>query len=522
MESVDRQESGRTGKALKNTKVVAVCQLVYMFMGFICKTVFTNILGKEYAGVNGVIGNILSVLSFVELGMGSAIVYRLYDPIRKQNYHKICQYMKLYKKIYTGIALLIFVFGILIMPFLQYIVNASSVKESLYLIYFLFLLNTCISYTFMHKKQILVADQKTYITSIVQIGTMVAANVINILFLILFHNYIVYLVIQVLFTFLDNMICTVIVTRQYPYLSGINKHGNLPAQEVRDFIADVKGLFLQKCAATVFGSTDNIFISRFLGVAVVGIVAQYLLPLGMFTAIMTGIFGSVTASVGDLCVTGARADYKYSVFRKIYFVNALLSGYICLGMLLLEKIFVTELWYDSSFALGEEIVFLIVTEWYLRQLHYPVYLFRSAGGYFSKLKWVPVIAAVINILLDFILVSKIGLSGIFIATIIARFVVRQADTIVTCRYVFGSKVFKYWKIHFKYLAITGVLFLLLRQIMVYTRFEGAALFLYGIGLVTVCCILVDLLLFHGSDEMQYFKELLRNQIKLLRNGRSKQ
>ena len=72
--------SSRTEKAVKNSLIVATCQVLYLIASFICRTVFIKMLGAEYLGIIGLFNNILTILNFVELGIGSALVYRMYAP----------------------------------------------------------------------------------------------------------------------------------------------------------------------------------------------------------------------------------------------------------------------------------------------------------------------------------------------------------------------------------------------------------------------------------------------------------
>lgn len=91
-------QTTRTNKAIKNVSVTTICQITYIIVSFICRTVFTKVLGAEYLGLNGLFSNILTMLSFVELGMGSALVYKMYKPLAEHDEHMLCVYLQFYKK----------------------------------------------------------------------------------------------------------------------------------------------------------------------------------------------------------------------------------------------------------------------------------------------------------------------------------------------------------------------------------------------------------------------------------------
>ena len=120
----------------KNTFLNALGGLIVKMSGFltafISRTVFLYVLGIEYAGVSSVFTNVLTVLSFAELGIGTAITYALYKPIAENDDHQIGKLMNAYRKIYTTIAGVIFALGLCLLPFLEYIIkDAPNLKEDL-------------------------------------------------------------------------------------------------------------------------------------------------------------------------------------------------------------------------------------------------------------------------------------------------------------------------------------------------------------------------------------------------------
>ena len=90
-----------------------------VLMGYICRMVFVRCLSAEYLGVNGLFTNILSMLSLAELGISSAIGYALYKPLAKNDEDKIASLMRFYGTAYKIIGIVVAVFGLLMLPFLD-------------------------------------------------------------------------------------------------------------------------------------------------------------------------------------------------------------------------------------------------------------------------------------------------------------------------------------------------------------------------------------------------------------------
>ena len=59
----------------------AAANIITVLLGVIARRYFVLILGDEYQGLNGLYTNVISMLGVVELGMGNAIIYKLYKPI---------------------------------------------------------------------------------------------------------------------------------------------------------------------------------------------------------------------------------------------------------------------------------------------------------------------------------------------------------------------------------------------------------------------------------------------------------
>ena len=149
----------RSEYVVKNVSVTLVMQIVKNLLGFVSRTIFVYTLGAEYLGVNSLFTDILTVLSFAELGIGNAMVFSLYKPISQGNTNKITSLMKLYAKAYQIIGIVIAVLGVCLVPFIGYIVgDVSYVKENIVVLYLLFLLNSVISYFFVYKKSLIIAN----------------------------------------------------------------------------------------------------------------------------------------------------------------------------------------------------------------------------------------------------------------------------------------------------------------------------------------------------------------------------
>lgn len=506
------KKNSRTNNVIKNTTITLICHVIFLVCSFVCRTIFTKKLGAEYLGVSGLFSNILTILSFAELGLGSTLVYRLYKPFAEEDYNKINLYVKLYKKIYNIIILIILTFGVLVIPFLKYLVEASSVKENLVLLYILYLVHTVTSYLFVYKKVLLTANQKDYIVTLISEIVNVIMNIVQIVILILAKNFIIYLIISILFGIINNIICSIYVNKHYKFLN--NKiNGVLNKQEITELKKDTKGLLMTKVASTAFSGTDNIFISSYIGIKYVGILSNYTLILTTINTLMNKVFGSITASIGNLVVSKDDSSKTEDVLFKMVFLNNTLYSYICVGMLLLIGEFVTNFWLNNDFYLSKYIIVLSVFELFLRSIHYPMYTTRNAFGLFSQYRIIFVVAAILNIILDFLFIKPFGIAGLIIATIFCRGITYVTDIYVVYKFGFKKSSRNYYLLLFKWL-----IFLILCYFISYVVISKITIisilhFALKVFIITIIYIILYIIFFARTDNIKYFVNLFRVKFK---------
>ena len=444
-----KMAASRSEYVIKNASVTLAMQGIKNLLAFVSRTIFVYTLGVEYLGVNSLFTDILTVLSFAELGVGNAMVFSLYKPIAEKNTEKIKSLMRLYAKAYKVIGIVIAAMGICVVPFLKYIVgDVSYVRENLTVLYLLFLTNSVISYFFVYKKSLIIADQKNYIVDIYQQIFYAAQVVAQSIFLIITKQFIPYLVIVVICTFLNNLFMAKKADKMYPYL---HEKDVLPLEEaeVESITKNVKALVIYKIGGIILESTDSIFISSIINVMTVGLYANYKMVINVFRTIGNQVMNSIVASVGNLNASAA-SEKKESVFNEMFFLNAWFYGFTTAGLCCFLTPLV-KIWLGSSYVISFSSVLAACIYFYVSNMHYPCYTYRTTAGLFVYGKFVPLISAVINIVLDIALGNLWGLSGILWASTISRVVTYEiVDPVLVYKRVFKSSVKRYFGLYMAY------------------------------------------------------------------------
>ena len=239
----------RSANSVRNVSFGFAQQLITLVLAFVTRTIFVRKLGAEYTGVNGLYTNILTLLSLAELGIGNVLTYSLYGVLHDNDHEKLKQLISYYRKLYRYIAAAVTVVGLAIVPFLGQLVKSTLPHNKVVLYYLLFLCNSVVSYFVMFKVTLLRADQKEYIRNIVATICLLLQYVLQIAFLYVNNNYTTYLIIQIFFTVMQNVVCNVIANKYYPFLKEYTKETNLI--DKKGLISDVKSMFVYKVSNVV-------------------------------------------------------------------------------------------------------------------------------------------------------------------------------------------------------------------------------------------------------------------------------
>lgn len=495
----------RTENVIKNMKFAVVCQVLSTLFSFICRTIFIKKLGAEYLGLNGLFTNILTILSFAELGIGDAIIFSMYKPVAEDNKEKIKSLLNLYKKSYVAIGIVIMLVGAILAPFIKYIIaDAPQIPESITIIYLMYVFNTASSYFFIYRQSIITANQKAYIITFYSTVYLLITYILQIIGLIIFENYYLYLFIQICVNFLGNGFISYISKKMYPYSTEKNIE-KLSKKEIKDISTNIISLFVYKFGSVVLNGTDNILISALIGIKTVGVCSNYLLIVSTLNTVINKIRSAFTASVGNLNATET-PEKKKKIFEKLFFGFGWLYGLFAVGLFCLgnEAVY---LWLGREYIISDMTLMALVINFYVMGVHYPAFLFRTTLGLFKDGQLAPIIAAVINLILSVVLAQCWGVAGIFIATPIARiFGMGIFDPILIYKKGFNSNPIEYYSVYLKYAILDFAICILCKYIIELLNITNLFALVLGVAIVF---LIYNILRFVFSFRNEHFWELLR-------------
>lgn len=504
----------RSKKSAKNFAYALVGQSVGLIISFISRIVFIKILGSEYLGLNGLFSNILTVLSLAELGIGEAITFSLYKPLAEDNKLNCAMLMQFYKKTYIIIGLIILIVGVSITPLLPFLIKDMPNIEHINIIYILFVINTSVSYFFSYKRNLIIADQNRYIATFYRYLFYFILNMVQIIFLLINHNYFLFLILQIIFTIIENLCISIKADKMYPYLKSKNKM-KLDNKSKMEIVKNTKAMIMHRIGSVVVNSTDNLLLSAFVGLSVVGIYSNYYLIINALNLVFGQLFNSLTASVGNLIASESR-DKQYDVFQKINFLNFWIYSFSSICLLCLFNDFI-EIWVGKEYVFSYNIVIIIIINFYVNGMRKTILMFKDAAGLFYQDRWKSVIEATINLVVSILLAMNYGAIGIFIGTLISSITTcLWVEPFVLYKYCFGKNIKNYFKEYAKRLMITLCLSFTMYIMCSLIHFN---IYISLILKLLLCVLIVNSVywvLYHNSSEYKYVKSKIFD--KILKKG----
>lgn len=509
----------RGKNSVRNIFWGSINQIVKMCGPFLIRTIMIQQLGSLYLGLNTLFTTILQVLNMSELGFSNAVVYCMYKSVAEDDKLQIGKLLKFFKHIYEVIGVLIFVIGCALMPALPLLISGTYPRDvNIYLVYFMYLVNTALSYwLFGYKSSLFQAYQRNDYDSRIESTSKFVLYVTQIAVLLIWKNYYFYLVLLPLTTLLSNIIRYIIVSKLYP---DIIPAGELDRDTRSEIWKKVKALLVYKIGNTVSNSVDNIVISAFLGLSILTVYNNYYYIISSLFSFLTVYYNSIKGGLGNSVVIESVEKNKRD-FYNLFFLQAWIIGFCSISLVVLYQPFM-EAWIGTDYLLPFSMVILFAIYFYSWKIHDVVHTYKDALGLWNEDRYRPLLSAIINLCLNLFLVRQIGLYGIVISTIVSEliFSLLWAPKVLFDRY-FKCPLYEYYVRILKYTFITvlcGFFVLWIAEMIDIsvtgiTRIDSLLVFAIRAIIVLVLTNLMYFFIYRNSKELLFWKKKIVDILK---------
>ena len=395
-------------------------KIINILLPFVTQTCLIYILGVQYVGLNGLFTSVLTMLSLTELGIGSALVFSMYRPIAEGNDAKVCALLAFYRKCYHIIGCVILTAGLILLPFIRHLISGDVPDNiNVYVLYAIYLFNTVLSYfLFAYKTSLLNACQMVDVISRIDIFVNIIKCILQLSGLLLVSSYYVFVWVIPLTTVIRNLCVEIWTRRKYPHY---RCQGKLLLSDIHQIAEKVKGLFFFSISGIVVTSADNIVVSACLGLVILGKYNSYFYICNALIGLMDIVSAAVIPVIGNSIVVEDK-EKNYRNFVQFNLLWQCLLSWCAISLLCLQQPFI-ELWAGKDVLLREDVAILFAVYFYSRKTGTMIWTYKSAGGIWKEGRYVPLISAMVNLVLNLILVNYIGLRGVLLSTIMAMLLI---------------------------------------------------------------------------------------------------
>ena len=436
-------ESSRIKNTARNMLASTVFRIINLAFPFFINTIIIQTLGIEYLGLNMLFSSILQVLSLTELGFGTAMVFSMYEPIAKGDASKVSALLALYRKVYLIIGCVIIGIGLVCIPVLPHIINGEIPDGlNLYILFIINLTNTSITYfLFTYRSSLLIAHQRNDIVDKINILIEIALNISKIVILLITRNYYLFTLLLPIYAAINSLLVFIVSKKKYPHF---RCEGTISKAEKKSIFSRVYGISINKLCYVLSNSFDNVVISGFLGLAILGQYNNYFVLANAVVMFMRIITVSATSSIGNSIICESK-EKNYKDFRMFQFVFSMIIGWAAICILCLNQPFI-KLWVGEDLMFDSATAMVFAVFMYAKISGEVFMAYREAAGIWEHDRIRPFLEGILNLCMNILFVQIIGVVGVIVSTIITMGFIR---TIWGSYYLFKEYFSEYS--HKKYL-----------------------------------------------------------------------
>lgn len=406
----------RTKNTLKNIQAGLFLRVCETVLPFLLRTVMIQTLGVEYLGLNGLFSSVLHILNLAELGVGSAMVFSMYRPIAEDDGTTICALMRLYRRYYRIIGLVIGVIGLALTPLIPKLIpDEVPAGLNLYVLYWMNLSATVLTYwLFAYKNSLLQAHQRNAVVSMITATTTTLKTVLQMLVLIFIGNYYVYVIVALSIQALTNIWTALVATRMFPDYKPV---GKLPAEQTQMINRRIRDLFTAKLGSVVLSSADTVVISAFLGLTVLAIYQNYFALVTAVIHVIRTILQSMMAGLGNSFATETK-EKNFRDFQKFTFLFMWLVGVCSCCFLGMYQPFM-KIWVGEDLMLDFGAVICFAAYFFVYTLNRLLSIYKDAAGLWHEDRFRPFVTSVCNLVMNLWWVRSLGIYGVLLSTVVS-------------------------------------------------------------------------------------------------------
>lgn len=405
----------RNKKLALNTASSLIFQVCTIICGFIIPRLILKSYGSEINGLVTSITQFLSVISFLEFGVGAVVQSSLYKPLAEKNYLKISEIIASAGKFFKRLAMILLIYIVCLMLLYPFVAKQSyNWFYTAALIAAIGISSFAQYYFGVVDRLLLTADQHGYVQYIAQTLTLIANTAACVVLIKAGASIHIVKLTTSLIYLVRPVILRVYVNRYYQ----INRRIKYVGEPIKQKWSGVA----QHIAAIVLDGTDVIVLTVFSSMSNVSIYSVYSTVIYGVKQLFISMTNGMQSLVGELWAK-KELDELNITFGWIEWIIHTGAVFIfgCTAILLVPFVKVYTAGINDADYIQPLFAIILTLAHAGHCLRLPYSIMILAGGHYRETQSKYIIAACINIIVSVATVKLWGLIGVAIGTLCATF-----------------------------------------------------------------------------------------------------
>jgi len=415
-------------KGIKNASYGFLAQFLTIGIGIIIPRLVLVNLGSEANGLLSSVGNVLSYMSLLEAGVGTATLQALYRPCATGDRDSANSIMAATDYFYRRTGKIYFIVVLVITVVYTFVVETELPRNVVFIVVLLSGLTGVISYFFQGKFRIfLSAEGKNYINTNIVTTIHIATSIAKAILLYTGFGVVAVQISGFLFNLIQVFVYYVYMKCHYPWLSTSVKPNF-------DAISQRNAVLVHQISGLIFSNTDILLLTVFVGLKEVSVYSMYALIYGLVKNMATVLYDSYTYALGQSYNTNRKR------FMRMFDAYEVLTMMITFSLYCICRVMMNP--FLRLYTSGVHDIQYVDT--YLPWLFAIFYLLhngRTSSGTviniaqrFEETKWRSILESVINVTVSVVCVIRFGIYGVLLGTIVAL-LYRTNDMIIYASHI---------------------------------------------------------------------------------------
>lgn len=403
----------RTKKLKWNTISSLLLQLTTIICGFILPRLILKSYGSEVNGLVNSIMQFLSMIAFLDMGVGVVVQSALYKPLAEKENAAVSRIVTSADRFFKKLAGILAVYILFLMIFYPYLTDGDFGHAYTAGLIFSIGISSFAQYYFgMVNGLLLVADQRGYIQYFIQLVTLVTNTVVSVL--LITYGYSIQTVkftASVLYLFRP-VLLKLYVDSHYE----INRKMSYEEEPIPQ---KWNGISQHICAIVIDG-TDSVVLTLFAALSDVSVYSVYHLVIMGVKQLFISTTRGVQSFIGELWAKQETEELKkfYGMFEWLMHTGVVLV-FGCTGALIVPFVQVYTKGISDVNYIQPLFGVLLTMANAGHCLRLPYNVMILAGGHYKQAQSSYIAAAVMNVVISVVTVRAWGLVGVTLGTLAA-------------------------------------------------------------------------------------------------------